>query len=74
VDWPLLQKRDFRHDPEDPGRKERYQAEALVHRHLPIAGLLGIGCQSGGVSQQSQTELQGRNLSLRVAVQPGWYF
>jgi hypothetical protein len=26
VDWPLLQSRDFRHDPEDPGKKERYQA------------------------------------------------
>jgi hypothetical protein len=46
VDWPLLQARDFRHDPEDPGKKERYQAEALVHRHLPVAGLLGIGCQN----------------------------
>ncbi len=36
VDWPLLQSRDFRHDPEDPGKKERYQAEALIHLHLPI--------------------------------------
>ena len=74
VDWPLLQAREFRHDPEDPGKKERYQAEALVHRHLPVSGLLGIGCHSNGVSQQLQTELQSRNLSLRVAVQPGWYF
>lgn len=32
VDWPLLQARDFRNDPEDPGKKERYRAEALVHR------------------------------------------
>ncbi len=30
IDWPLLQSRNFKHDPEDPGKKERYQAEALI--------------------------------------------
>ncbi len=35
VDWPLLQRRDFEHDPDDPGKKERYQAEALIWRHVP---------------------------------------
>jgi hypothetical protein len=30
VDWPLLQKRDFKRDPDDPAKLERYQAEALV--------------------------------------------
>ena len=30
IDWPLLQSRDFKHDPDDPGKKERYQAEALI--------------------------------------------
>jgi hypothetical protein len=27
IDWPLLRSRDFRRDPEDPGKLERYQAE-----------------------------------------------
>jgi ssDNA thymidine ADP-ribosyltransferase, DarT len=74
VDWPLLQARDFRHDPEDPGKKERYQAEALIHRHLPLAGLLGIGCYSDAAQQGLQTEIQRRNLSLQAVVRPGWYF
>jgi len=74
VDWPLLQSRDFRHDPEDPGKKERYQAEALVHRHLPVSGLLGIGCHSAAAQQGLQAELQRRNLSPQVVVRPGWYF
>lgn len=30
IDWPLLQSRDFRNDPDDPAKKERYQAEALL--------------------------------------------
>ncbi len=74
VDWPLLQAGDFCHDPEDPGKKERYQAEALVHRHLPVEGLLGISCHSRVALQQLHTELQRRNLSLQVVVRPGWYF
>ena len=74
VDWPLLQARDFRHDPEDPGKKERYQAEALVHRHLPVAALLGIGCHCDAAQQRLQAELQRRNLSLQAVVRPGWYF
>lgn len=74
IDWPLLQSRDFRHDPEDPGKKERYQAEALVHRHLPPEGLLGIGCAEQPAQQWLQNEVNRRNMQLPVALQPGWYF
>lgn len=31
IDWPLLQRRDFRFDPDDPAKFERYQAEALIY-------------------------------------------
>lgn len=74
IDWPLLQAKDFRHNPEDPGKKERYQAEALVHRHLPVGGLLGIACHSRAAEARLQPELQRRNLSLKLVVQPSWYF
>ncbi len=74
VDWPLLQARDFRHDPEDPGKKERYQAEALVYRHLPVNGLLGIGCAAGHIKKQLQKEIEMRRIDLPVAVRQGWYF
>ena len=36
IDWDLLRRRDFANDPADPGKKERYQAEALVYRHVPV--------------------------------------
>ena len=74
VDWPLLQSRDFRHDPEDPGKKERYQAEALVYQSLPVAGLLGIGCHNGRAKEGLQHELDKRKMSLEAVVRPGWYF
>ncbi|WP_371329131.1 DarT ssDNA thymidine ADP-ribosyltransferase family protein [Collimonas sp. OK607] len=41
IDWPLLQRRDFKRDADDPRKMERYQAEALLYRHLPIQGVLG---------------------------------
>ena len=30
IDWPLLQSQNFKNDPDDPGKKERYQAEAQI--------------------------------------------
>jgi hypothetical protein len=30
IDWDILQRRDFRRDPNDPGKVERYEAELLV--------------------------------------------
>jgi len=73
IDWPLLQTRDFRRDPEDPAKFERYQAEALIHRHLPVGGLLGIVCHSENLKQAIAQQLQTRNLALLVHVRPNWY-
>ncbi len=44
LDWELLQRGDFKTDPDDPGKRGRYQAETLIHRHMPVDALLGIAC------------------------------
>lgn len=74
VDWPLLQARDFRRDENDPVKFERYQAEALIHKHCPVSGLIGIVCHSetGKISAQSQIDANG--LNLPIYVRPDWYF
>jgi ssDNA thymidine ADP-ribosyltransferase DarT-like protein len=74
IDWPLLQGRDFRHDPDDPGKKERYQAEALVWKHVPLAGLQGVCCYTNTAERHVQAEIELRGLSFKVGVQQGWYF
>jgi hypothetical protein len=51
IDWPLLQARDFRRDPDDPAKFERYQAEALIHRRLPAGDLRGIVCYTDALQQ-----------------------
>jgi hypothetical protein len=74
VDWPLLQSRDFKHDPDDPGKKERYQAEALIWKHVPLNALLAVCCSADTVEQPIKAELDQRGLALKTAVQPRWYF
>jgi hypothetical protein len=74
IDWPLLQGRNFQNDPEDPGKKERYQAEALLWKYVPLAALRGVCCFTGSVEQQIRAETEKRSLSFQVAAQPGWYF
>jgi hypothetical protein len=46
VDWALLKTKDFKKDPDDPGKLLRYQAEAMVHGDVPLASLKGIACHS----------------------------
>jgi hypothetical protein len=74
IDWPLLQSRDFKHDPDDPAKKERYQAEALLWQHVPLEALQGVCCYTQAVGQGIKEEIANRGLSFKVGVQPGWYF
>jgi hypothetical protein len=74
VDWDLLNRRDFKHDPDDPGKKERYQAEALVWKHLPVEALLGVCCYNSAVDESIKAELAKRDLKIKTIVQGSWYF
>ena len=74
VDWGLLQARDFKRDPEDPAKFERYQAEALVHQHLAIDGLLGVVCYTDDTRLDIEREIRARNLTLPAYARAGWHF
>jgi len=74
VDWEILQRRDFRRDADDLEKVERYQAEALVHQHLPVTGLAGVVCYSKAIQEGLQRTVETRHVELETAVRPGWYF
>lgn len=74
LDWKRLQARDFTRDPDDPEKMDRYQAEALIHRHLPPAGLLGIMCYSEELRRDLEAAVHARSLKLPVYARPDWYF
>ena len=74
IDWDILRRHDFGRDDDYPDKTERYQAEALAHRHVPPAALLGIGCWSEAVKAAIAGQVGVAGLALKVLVRPGWYF
>lgn len=74
IDWDLLNRKDFKHDPDDPGKKERYQAEALVWKHLPLDAVLGICSFTDQVDESIKEHLAQRHLNVRTIVKREWYF
>jgi len=73
IDWDLLNSRDFRRDPEDPGKFERYQAEALVHHHLPLDALTGLGCYDDDVRRRIEAMAREEGVGVTVRTRPEWY-
>jgi hypothetical protein len=74
IDWPLLNRRDFRNDPNDPGKKERYQAEALVWKYVPLDAIMGIGCYTSAVKGWVEGHVEQRGLTVKTSIQANWYF
>lgn len=74
IDWPILEAKDFRYDVNDLGRKERYQAEALIYQTFGISELLGVGCRDDMVKAQLQTMSGSLHPNLQIKTTPTWYF
>ena len=74
IDWDILQRRDFKRNPDDPEKIERYQAEALVHRHLPVERLAGIVCLSENEKRTLEQQREEAGLDLKIEARPTWYF
>jgi len=74
IDWPLMRAQYWNSTDDDPDRKERRQAECLVHEGVPWAAVRGIVTKTEG----SEGEVRATQASLRdpmdVRVRPDWYF
>ena len=74
IDWTILQNSDFKRDLDDPGKVERYQAEALVHQMLPMNALVGIACNDAAGVLDLSGLVAAHGLAVPVAARPRWYF
>ena len=74
IDWNRLQRRKFHKDYENPEPFERYQAEALVHRHLPVEHLKGIVCFSENGQRTLTNRAEEEGLDVKILAHPKWYF
>lgn len=73
LDWESLRASAFKKDPDDPERFERYQAEALIHGHVPLGALDGIVCYGDGPRAALAIELTRRGITIRLTIEPDWY-
>ena len=74
VDWQLLQSRDFVRDPDDPGKLERYQAEALAYDCVPAGALTGVVCSAADQVGPLQAQVHDRGLAATVIARPEWFY
>jgi hypothetical protein len=74
IPWRQLQESDFKRSEGDPSRIERYQAEALVHRHLPLNCIIGMACYDEPSRRRIEAELTRRQLEMRLVADPHRYF
>jgi hypothetical protein len=69
--WPTLQVRNFHKD--DLDRFEKYQAEALVHKHMPLTALHGIVCYDDSVTSEMRAAADACRVIVKIVKQPNWY-
>lgn len=74
IDWPLMTARYWNNTPDDPDRKERRQAECLVHPHVPWQVIEGIATKTERARAQAEHTLGTAGLSTPVIVSADWYF
>ena len=72
VDWPLMKERMWNNTLEQPDRKERRMAEALVYERLPAECILGVVAPTAAVATEARAMLG--SLDVPVVVRPDWYF
>lgn len=74
VSYDLFQRRDFKRDEDDPGKFERYQAEALAYQHVPVEALEGIACYTEEVEEGIRAAAGEAGVELKVVRRSDWYF
>jgi ssDNA thymidine ADP-ribosyltransferase, DarT len=72
IGWTTLQERNFKKD--DPERFEKYQAEALVYKHVPLDGLIGAACYDEASARALTARVDSVGREFKVVARPGWYF
>jgi hypothetical protein len=53
---------------------ERYQAESLIYRRVPVSTLLGVACYNPQAEGRVRGFFETTGVSLKTAVKPDWYF
>lgn len=70
--WVAFNRFDFKRQVDDLDAFDRYRAEALVKRHLPIQGILAIGVFRQYAEPQVNKIVRERSAAVNVVCRPHW--
>lgn len=74
IDWPLMTATYWNNTPDDPDRKERRQAECLVHPRVPWQVIEGVATKTERARAQVEFILGTAGRPTPVVVSAEWYF
>jgi hypothetical protein len=74
VDWPLMQERMWKDEPNDPDKCERRQAELLVHQRVPWDSIRYVATKTPVARDGARAMLESHGASTPLLVRPRWYF
>lgn len=69
--WPVLQARDFKKD--DADKFEKYQAEALVYKHVPVSSLKAIVCYNTETKDLVLDLADKHDADVNIIAQRKWF-
>jgi len=72
--WDLFQQSDFAHSQEEPDKGSYYQAEALIHQHVPFDLIKGVYVGSEKTLGLVDSMLEQSDASPHTEVKLGWFF
>jgi hypothetical protein len=74
IDWPLMAATYWNNTPDDPDRKERRQAECLVHPRVPWQVIKEVVTKTERARAQVELLMGMAGQSVPVVVSAEWYF
>ncbi len=74
IDWGNIQNSDFSKSDGDYDRPRRYQAEFLVHRHVPLTCVESLNVYNDQAANIVTNVLYQNNINLAVNIQPQYFF
>lgn len=69
--WSVLQVKNFKKD--DMDKFEKYQAEALVHKKLPLDGIMGIACYNDTVKTEVGQLCDSKGHKIQIITRRNWF-
>ena len=75
IDWEII-KAKYWHDipPDIVDRKRKRMAEFLIHKHVAVELIIGIGTVNNNVKKIAEDIVENNNLAIPVKVLENWYY